>query len=97
MHQDLFQNGSEIYHHVEGAKESPWQNQAPPAGLAREKTRNGAKGETMNVSQMRWLDGIPNSNSFAHEFEQILGDGEGWESLACCSSWGQKSQTCLRD
>ena len=22
-----------------------------------------------------------------HEFEQILGDGEGQESLACCSSW----------
>ena len=25
-----------------------------------------------------------------HEFEQALGDGEGQESLACCSSWSQK-------
>ena len=23
-----------------------------------------------------------------HEFEQTLGDGEGQESLVCCSSWG---------
>ena len=25
-----------------------------------------------------------------HEFEQVLGDGEGRGSLACCSSWGRK-------
>ena len=25
-----------------------------------------------------------------HEFEQALGDGEGQESLACCSPWGYK-------
>ena len=25
-----------------------------------------------------------------HEFEQILGDGEGQESLACCCSWGHR-------
>ena len=25
-----------------------------------------------------------------HESEQALGDGEGQESLACCSSWGRK-------
>ena len=25
-----------------------------------------------------------------HEFEQTLGDSEGQESLACCSSWGCK-------
>ena len=25
-----------------------------------------------------------------HEFEQTLGDGEGQESLACCSPWGRK-------
>ena len=25
-----------------------------------------------------------------HEFEQALGDGEGQESLACCSSWSRK-------
>ena len=29
-----------------------------------------------------WLDG--------HEFEQALGDGEGQESLECCSPWGHK-------
>ena len=27
---------------------------------------------------------------YGHEFEQALGDGEGQESLACCSSWGRK-------
>ena len=25
-----------------------------------------------------------------HEFEQVLGVGEGQGSLACCSSWGRK-------
>ena len=25
-----------------------------------------------------------------HEFEQILGDSEGQESLVCCSPWGYK-------
>ena len=25
-----------------------------------------------------------------HEFEQILGDGEGQRSLECCSPWGHK-------
>ena len=25
-----------------------------------------------------------------HEFEQILGDGEGQGSLVCCSPWGHK-------
>ena len=25
-----------------------------------------------------------------HEFEQALGVGDGWESLACCSPWGRK-------
>ena len=25
-----------------------------------------------------------------HEFEQALGDGEGQQSLACCSPWGRK-------
>ena len=25
-----------------------------------------------------------------HEFEQALGDGEGQESLLCCSPWGHK-------
>ena len=26
----------------------------------------------------------------AHEFEQVLGDGEGQGSLVCCSPWGCK-------
>ena len=25
-----------------------------------------------------------------HEFEQALGDGEGWGRLGCCSLWGHK-------
>ena len=25
-----------------------------------------------------------------HEFEQVMGDGEGQRSLACYSSWGHK-------
>ena len=25
-----------------------------------------------------------------HEFEQALGDGDGQESLVCCSAWGCK-------
>ena len=33
---------------------------------------------------MRWLDGISDS------VEQTLGDGEGQENLAGCSSWGHK-------
>ena len=26
----------------------------------------------------------------AHEFEQAPGDGDGQESLVCCSPWGRK-------
>ena len=25
-----------------------------------------------------------------HESEQVLGVGNGWVSLACCSAWGRK-------
>ena len=32
------------------------------------------------VGWHHWLDG--------HEFEQALGVGDGWRSLACCSPWG---------
>ena len=35
----------------------------------------------------RWLDGIWSNG---REFEGTLGDSEGQESLACCSSWGCK-------
>ena len=27
---------------------------------------------------------------YGYEFEQALGDGEGWGSLVCCSPWGLK-------
>ena len=40
---------------------------------------------------MRWLDGI--IDSMQYEFEQILEDGEGQGSLACCSSPGRKEWT----
>ena len=35
------------------------------------------------------VDGITDSIN-AHEFGQALGDGEGRESLACCSLWSHK-------
>ena len=38
--------------------------------------------EDETVGWHHWLNG--------HEFEQILGDGEGQESLQSCSSWGCK-------
>ena len=34
------------------------------------------------VEWYHWLNG--------HEFEQAPGDGEGQESLVCCSPWGHK-------
>ena len=44
---------------------------------------------------MRWLDGTTDSNR--HEFGQTEGDSEEQGSLACYSSWGQKSRTQLSD
>ena len=38
--------------------------------------------------RMRWLDGITRLKG--HAFEQALWNGEGQESLVCCSSWGYK-------
>ena len=32
-----------------------------------------------------------------YEFQQTQGDSEGQESLACCSPWGHKESTQLRD
>ena len=32
-----------------------------------------------------------------HEFERALGDGEGQESPACCSSWGYKESDMTED
>ena len=34
------------------------------------------------VGWHHWLNG--------HEFEQALGDGEGWRSFVCYSLWGRK-------
>ena len=36
---------------------------------------------------MRLLDG---HRLDGHEFEQVLGVGDGQGSLACCNSWGHK-------
>ena len=46
--------------------------------------RQEEKGVTENgmVGWHHWLNG--------HEFEQILGDSKGQESLVCCSSWGRR-------
>ena len=45
--------------------------------------RQEEKGTTEKmIGWHHWLNG--------YEFEQALGDDEGWESLACCSPWGHK-------
>ena len=46
-----------------------------------------AGGEVDNRGQNGWM-ASPTLNG--HEFEQALGDGEGQESLMCCSPWGHK-------
>ena len=46
------------------------------------------EGRRRGGQRMRRLDGITDS-SFAHEFEQAPGVGDGHGSLACCSPWGQ--------
>ena len=33
--------------------------------------------------------------SSCHEFEQVLGDGKGQGSLACCSPWGCKESDVI--
>ena len=37
------------------------------------------------VEMVGWHHGLN-----GHDFEQVLGDGEGQESLACYSPWGHK-------
>jgi len=46
--------------------------------------RHEEKGTTEDemIGWHHWLDG--------HEFEQVLGAGDGQESLVCCSPWGHK-------
>ena len=46
--------------------------------LMLEKTEGGRR---RGWQRMRWLDD-------GHEFEQVLGVGDGQGSLACCSPWG---------
>ena len=42
------------------------------------------------ATELNWTDD-------EREFERTLGDSEGRGSLACCNSWGAKSQTRLSD
>ena len=42
-------------------------------------------GKRRECQKMRWLDGITDSTDMS-----LLGDGEGQESLACCSPWGHR-------
>ena len=54
-------------------------------GFSRQEYCNGLHEKGMKEDEMvGWyhqLDG--------HEFEQVLGVGNGWVSLACCSPWGR--------
>ena len=49
-------------------------------GKIEDRRRRGWQDEL--VGWLHWLNG--------HEFEQALGDGEGQDSLVCCSPWGHK-------
>ena len=53
----------------------------PDAGKDWGQEEKGTTEDEM-VGWHHWLNG--------HESEQVPGDGEGQESLACCSPWGQK-------
>ena len=54
-----------------------------------EKTLILGKIEGGGRQRMRWLDGITDSMD-GHEFEQVLGDGDGQRSLVRYSPWGHK-------
>ena len=45
-------------------------------------------GRRRGRQRMRWLNDITVFDG--HEFEQTLGDSDGWGSLACCSPWSHK-------
>jgi len=53
----------------------------PDAGEDWRQEEKGVREDEM-VGWHHWLNG--------HEFEQTLGDSEGWGSLARCSPWGLK-------
>ena len=53
----------------------------PDAGKDWRQEEKGMTEEEM-VGWHHWLNG--------HEFEQVLGDGEGQGSLVCCRPWGRK-------
>ena len=53
------------------------------------KTKGRRRSGQQRMRWHHWLNGL--------EFEQILGDGEGQGSLACCSPWGCKDQTRLSE
>ena len=53
----------------------------PDAGKDWRQEEKGTTEDEM-VGWHHWLDG--------HEFEQVLGAGDGQESLVCCSPWGHR-------
>ena len=53
----------------------------PDAGKDWREEEKGTTEDEM-VGWHHWLDG--------HEFEHVLGVGDGWGSLECCSPWGLK-------
>ena len=58
----------------------------PDAGKDRQQEQTGMTDEEVVGKHCRLNE---------HEFEQILGDSEGQESLACCSSWGHKESDVI--
>ena len=53
--------------------------------LDAEKDRGQEENGTIEDEMVGWHHRLN-----GHEFEQTLGDGEGQESLACCSPWDRK-------
>ena len=45
----------------------------------------GVNGEKKKDEMVRW-----HPRHDGHEFQQVLGDGDGQGGLACCDSWGRK-------
>ena len=58
----------------------------PDAGKDWGQEKKGAR-EDETVGWHHWFNG--------HEFDQTLGDSEGWGSLACCSPWGHKESDTI--